>query len=150
MWRSNAGRAARPCRTGRSRLRGRRPAATLTHRHPTSDSASGFLAALVRWLVDGESLTGAVDAAREQLVAWDGHEETLDAVDTAIRLAGGGLDDYPAIGRIGHVGHETEDGHGKGWVAEEALGIALFCALRHQDELTRWLDAVDAEGSVTG
>ncbi len=131
--------------------------ATLTHRHPTSDASSGFLAALVRWLVDGESLTGAVDAAREQLVAWDGHEETLDAVDAAVRLAGGGMDDYPAMGRIGHVGHETEDGHGKGWVAEEALGIALFCALRHQGDVAAALRAAanisgdsDSTASITG
>lgn len=132
-------------------------AATLTHRHPTSDTSSGFLAALVQRLVDGASLAEAIDAARDRLMQSDGHEETLDVVDTAVCLAGGKTNDYPAIGHIGHVGVEAEDAHGKGWVAEEALGIALFCALRHQDDFPAALRAAanisgdsDSTASITG
>ena len=53
--------------------------------------------------------------------------------------------------------HETENRHGKGWVAEEALGIALFCALRHQDDVAAALRAAanisgdsDSTASITG
>ena len=46
---------------------------------------------------------------------------------------------------------------GEGWVAEETLGIALYCALRHQDDLSAGLIAAvnhkgdsDSTGAVTG
>ena len=122
-------------------------AATLTHRHPTSDTSSGFLAVLVARLVHGAALAIAFDGAREELLAWDGHEETLDVVDTALSLLGSELGDYEAIGRIGHVGVEEPEAHGKGWVAEEALGIGLFCALRHRDDFAA---AVRAAANISG
>lgn len=122
-------------------------AGTLTHRHPTSDTSCGFLAVLIASLVDGAGIAAAVDAARAELLGWDGHEETLDAVDSAVRLAAGDLDDYAALDGIGRVQTETPDAHGKGWVAEEALGIGLFCALRHPDDFAA---AVRAAANISG
>lgn len=131
--------------------------ATLTHRHPTSDTAAGFVAQLVDYLLAGASLTDAAASARVALANWPGHEETLDAVDAAVRLAAEPVDDYAAIGRIGHVGVEEPSEHGKGWVAEETMGIALFCALRHGDDYAAAVRAAvnisgdsDSTGSVTG
>jgi ADP-ribosylglycohydrolase len=133
--------------------------ATLTHRHPTSDTAAGFLAQLVDHLLDGAPLPDAVARSREALVGWSGHEETLDAVDAAVRLAAASadLDVYEAIGQIGHVGVEEPSEHGKGWVAEETLGIALYCALRYRDDYAAAVRAAvnisgdsDSTGSVTG
>jgi ADP-ribosylglycohydrolase len=98
-------------------------------------------------LLDGAAMPHAVESARGELLEWGGHEETLDVVDTAVRLAATDEDDYAAIGRIGHVGIETPDDHGKGWVAEEALGIGLFCALRHQDDFAA---AVRAAANISG
>lgn len=131
--------------------------ATLTHRHPISDTASGFLAQLIDHAVADESLTDAVTHAREELVRWKRHEATLDAIDTAVRLATEPVDTYRAIGQIGHVGVEEPTAHGKGWVADETLGIALFCALRYEDDFAAAVRAAvnisgdsDSTGSVTG
>jgi ADP-ribosylglycohydrolase len=98
-------------------------------------------------LVDGAALPHAVESARGELLEWGSHEETLDVVDTAVRLAATDEDDYAASGRVGHVGIETPDDHGKGWVAEEALGIGLYCALRHQDDFAA---AVRAAANISG
>jgi ADP-ribosylglycohydrolase len=146
-------------------------AAALTHHHHTSDAASGFQVLLVERLVCGDELRAAVAAAREALAAWPGSgaapdapagrlqlDAALDAVDTAIALAGdASAETYEAIGRIGHVGTETPDGGGKGWVAEEALGIGLFCALRFAGEFAAALRAAalisgdsDSTASIAG
>ena len=132
-------------------------AATLTHRHPTSDAASGFLVQLIDDLMSEGGLAEAVDHAREVLVTWPGHRSTLDVVDTAVRLAAEGGEPYEAIGRIGHVGKEDPHGGGKGWVAEEALGIALFCALRFPEDFAAGVHAAvnisgdsDSTGAITG
>lgn len=122
-------------------------AGTLTHRHPTSDTSCGFLAVLVAHLVTGFRLAEAVNAARDELLMWSGHEETLDVVDDALLLCGGELDDYAAIRQIGRVGTEEPDAHGKGWVAEEALGIGLLCALRHAGDFPA---AVCAAANISG
>lgn len=46
---------------------------------------------------------------------------------------------------------------GEGWVAEETLGIAVYCALRHQDDFSAGIIAAvnhggdsDSTGAVTG
>jgi ADP-ribosyl-[dinitrogen reductase] hydrolase len=131
--------------------------ATLTHRHPTSDTSAGFLAQLIDHLVSDATLPDAVDQTRQTLLRWHDHRETLDAVDTAVRLAGEHGDPYEAITQIGHVGAEEPDAHGKGWVAEEALGIGLYCALRFEDDFAAALHAAvnisgdsDSTGAITG
>jgi ADP-ribosyl-[dinitrogen reductase] hydrolase len=155
-------------------------AAALTHAHHTSDAASGFQALLVERLVGGDELRVAVAAARGVLAAWPGSGGALDAVDTAIALAGtasaasadtaiaptgaavapagpASVATYEALGRIGHVGVETPDGDGKGWVAEEAMGIGLFCALRFAGDFAAALRAAalisgdsDSTASIAG
>lgn len=130
-------------------------AAILTHGHPTSDAGSGFLALLVGHLVNGLSLFEATARARSFLAAWKntdiaapkGVAETLDAVDAAVRLAAQASEPYAAIQQIGHVGDETPDGGGKGWVAEETLGIGLFAALRFPDDFAA---ALGAAANITG
>ena len=63
-------------------------AAALTHRHHTSDAASGFQARLVDWLVGGEELRVAAAAARATLAAWPESGGALDAVDAAVASGG--------------------------------------------------------------
>ena len=130
-------------------------AGTLTHRHPTSDAACGFLALLVDHLVNvpGRDLAEAVDDARKVLVTWPGHRSTLDAVDTAVALAAVNGDPCAAISQIGHVGTEGPHEHGKGWVAEEALGIGLYCALRFPEDFAAAVNISgdsDSTGAVCG
>lgn len=120
--------------------------AALTHGHPTGYLAAGFLAQVVRDLVLGDDLRDAVDDALGELRRWPGHEETANAVERALALAAEGLPPGPAA-------VETLGG---GWVAEEALAIALYCALAAPTLEAALLLAVnhggdsDSTGSITG
>lgn len=91
--------------------------AAITHGHPSGYLAAGYLAALIAWLVQGVSLPTAVDRCGPLLNAWDGHEEVSAAVDAALELsrAGSGAEKLVKLG--------------EGWVAEEALGMSLYCCL---------------------
>ena len=120
-------------------------AAALTHGHPSGYLAAGFLAEAIAHLLRGAGLPAAVDAATDELRRHPGHEEVLAAVGAARRLAAAGLPSPEAIG-----------GLGAGWVAEEALGIALACALAAPDFRSEVLAAVnhdgdsDSTGSIAG
>jgi ADP-ribosyl-[dinitrogen reductase] hydrolase len=130
-------------------------AAIITHGHPTSDASSGFLALLVDLLVNGHPLPEATARAHRFLDGWnrtdiaaeDGVAETLDVVDAAARLAEEPGDPYSAIQQIGHVGHEALEARGKGWVAEETLGIGLYAALRFPDDFAA---AVSVAANISG
>lgn len=91
----------------------------LTHGHPTGQLPGGFLAMLVCELVQGQPLPEAIAHATEALRGHPAHEETLEAVTRAGTLAAGGLPAEQCLPKLG-----------QGWIAEEALAVALFCALR--------------------
>ncbi len=93
--------------------------AALTHGHPAGQHPAGVLAVLVLCLVQGATLTEALAEAWALLVTRPEHGDTLAAITLAAMLAGqvGDPDDH--LRRLG-----------QGWVGEEALAIALYCALR--------------------
>jgi ADP-ribosyl-[dinitrogen reductase] hydrolase len=93
--------------------------AALTHGHPAGQHPAGVLAVLVLRLVQGATLPDALAEARALLVTRRDHGETLAAIDLAVKLAGQGSDPDDNLRRLG-----------QGWVGEEALAIALYCALR--------------------
>lgn len=93
--------------------------AAITHGHPSGYLTAGFLAELVSRIINGRQLTEAIELCKGNLVDWAGHEETLEIVQLAQSLAGTGERPEHAIPKIG-----------QGWVGEEALAIALFCALK--------------------
>ncbi len=93
-------------------------AAGLTHGHPSGKLASGALALLVHRLVAGADLMAALDTAMAELTGHDGHEETTAALRRAREAAA----EKP-------VTAATVEGLGGGWIAEEALAIAVYCAL---------------------
>ena len=74
-------------------------------------------------------------------------EELTDIIDRAILLSENELtDDLDNIHQLG-----------AGWVGEETLGIALYCALRHRDDFSAGVIASvnhsgdsDSTGAVTG
>ena len=104
--------------------------AAQTHGHPSGYISAGFVAAVIRDLLDGtdlrESVTQVVDIAKQ----WRGADETIEAVEGALKLvtAGDRMDDRH--GRISEIG--------QGWVGEEALGIGLYSAFVASD----FIDAV--------
>lgn len=91
--------------------------ATLTHGHPSGYLAAGVLALLIAELISGSSLKDAVRAAKLTLVTQPQHDEVLVALEAAEMLAASG----PSQSSVGRLGG--------GWVAEEALAIAVYSAL---------------------
>jgi ADP-ribosylglycohydrolase len=119
--------------------------AALTHGHPTGYLAAGYLAQVVAELGRGGDLSAACQRASRRLAREPGHEETLGAVNDAFALA--------AALRPAPLALETLGG---GWVAEEALAIALYCALTARDVPHGLLLAVnhggdsDSTGAIAG
>ncbi|WP_427892499.1 ADP-ribosylglycohydrolase family protein [Kribbella sp. GL6] len=123
-------------------------AAGYTHGHPTGKLASGTLAAIVRELCDGATLDDAITNATSLLVQHEGHEETSTALKLARHLA--------ATAPAGPV---TVERLGGGWIAEEALAIAMYAALAYP-EPDQFLDALalavthsgdsDSTGAICG
>jgi len=119
--------------------------AALTHGHPTGSLSAGYLAAVIAALMRGEPLTGAMEVADAVLRQHDKNDEVRHAVDLARKLAG-----------EAHTSPEQLETLGGGWVAEEALAIALYCAMRARNFNEGVLMAVnhsgdsDSTGSLTG
>jgi ADP-ribosylglycohydrolase len=96
--------------------------AAITHGHPSGYLAAGVVARVVEHVAGGGELADGVEAARLELGGWPGSEECAEAVDRAVALAG-----------EGSPGPEAVESLGAGWVAEEALAIALYSALSARD-----------------
>ncbi|MDG4785425.1 ADP-ribosylglycohydrolase family protein [Micromonospora sp. WMMD1102] len=123
--------------------------AGLTHGHPTGLAASELTAYAVRVLRDGAALAelpgllrdralrqrtvyradwlgdlwqrpGVTDPVTFVARGWDECLGALDALDAALAVPDHGTDPCAATGA--------------GWIAEEALATALFCAIRHADD----------------
>ncbi|MEU0841932.1 ADP-ribosylglycohydrolase family protein [Streptomyces sp. NPDC005962] len=92
--------------------------AQITHGHPTGYLAAGAMAAMVAYLLDGDSVEGAALRTLEILRGYPRHEETIIALRRAIDLAAGG---NPTAEKVESLGG--------GWIAEEALAIGVYAAL---------------------
>lgn len=97
--------------------------AAITHGHPSGYIAAGFFAEAISRILRGAELREAIDGALPLLAAWEGHQETLSAIEGALRAADRG--DEPSAEQVERLG--------EGWVAEEALAISLYCALVARD-----------------
>jgi ADP-ribosylglycohydrolase len=90
----------------------------ITHGHPTGWLAGGALAVIVRVLLDGRSLLGAVNDALRMLETHERSGECREALAAAVALAAKGR---PTAEKLTTLG--------EGWVAEEALAIGVYAAL---------------------
>jgi ADP-ribosylglycohydrolase len=119
--------------------------ATQTHGHPTGYLAAGAFAVIVHAVAQGDPLDAAVQRALAQLTAYQGHEETTEALQRALGAVRQGL---PTAERVESLG--------QGWTAEEALAIGVYCALVAEDVRHGLLLAVnhsgdsDSTGSICG
>ncbi|MBE3011975.1 ADP-ribosylglycohydrolase family protein [Microbispora sp. NEAU-D428] len=102
--------------------------AQITHGHPTGYLAAGAFAALVCFLAQGAPLAKAVHDTLGLLAERPAHEETTAAIEAAVALAG-----------TAEPSPETVETLGGGWVAEEAIAIAVYCALVSRDDIERAL-----------
>lgn len=120
--------------------------AVITHGHPSGYLSAGALAYIIAAIVEGSCLEEAIVGALAVLKDYDGHEECAVILKKAIELAGSDLADSEAIKILG-----------EGWVGEEALAIAVFCALKHRDDFRQAIIAAvnhsgdsDSTGAITG
>lgn len=121
-----------------------RDLAGLTHGHPTGQMPAGVLAVVIREVVTGSGLSGALATAKACLREQANHAETLAALEQAEATA-----DSPAS-------RDAVATLGEGWIAEEALAIAVYCALVADDFASGVILAVnhdgdsDSTGAITG
>ncbi|HSM50518.1 MAG TPA: ADP-ribosylglycohydrolase family protein, partial [Thermoanaerobaculia bacterium] len=102
--------------------------AALTHGHVTGQLPAGVLAAALFSIVhEGRPLDPALDAATGILRNWPHHGETLRALERAREVAARGT-----------VTPERIESLGGGWIAEEALAIAVAAALAHPGPAELW------------
>lgn len=135
--------------------------AAITHGHSLGYMPAAVLAHIISRIVYPEVITetssNKLQTLREIILEardtvadifhGDMHlKELTDKIDLAIQLSTNGSNDRDNIRRIG-----------QGWVAEETLGIALYCALRHQEDFSAGVTAAvnhggdsDSTGAVTG
>ncbi|MEO3924712.1 ADP-ribosylglycohydrolase family protein [Micromonosporaceae bacterium B7E4] len=123
--------------------------AGLTHGHPTGLAASELTAYAVRVLRDGAALTELPGLLRERAVRqrtvyradWLGDLWQRPAVDDPVTFIARGwdeclgvLDALDAALALPDYGTDPCAATGAGWIAEEALATALYCAIRHADD----------------
>jgi ADP-ribosylglycohydrolase len=121
--------------------------AALTHGHPSGYLAAGALATMVHAIAwHDQPADEALDTAERLLLAKQGASEVLSALRQARELASEGPEpSYDVVQRLG-----------AGWVAEEALAIAVYCSLIAHDFSAGVLLAVnhsgdsDSTGAIAG
>lgn len=119
--------------------------AALTHGHPCGILSSGTLAFIISQLLAGLSLPDSIKAAKDELARHPFHKETLAAICKAESFAKSRPRERAALRELG-----------KGFVAEEALAMGLYCALSARDFEDGIILAVnhsgdsDSTGSITG
>lgn len=109
--------------------------AAITHGHPSGYLAAGALAVIVAELLNGKSIAGSAQSAVAILKDYPYHEETLSALENAIEFASSDESPESALSKLG-----------QGWVAEEALAISLYCALKESDFKKALILAVNHDG----
>lgn len=127
-----------------------RNAAVLTHGHPSGYLSAAYFAAVVHLLARDVPLLEAMHEADTLLQAERGADELIAIVALVRAMASKGAPSRDVIERVGG-----------GWVGEEALGIALLCALSVEDGSPKSIGRAlwravahagdsDSTGSLTG
>lgn len=126
-------------------------AAALTHGHDLGFIPAAALVHIVRAVTESDiSLKSSVNdaiAAMKKLFSKAEHIDEFTAImQKAVQLAETDIDNLSAIHQLG-----------EGWVAEETLAIAVYCALKYENDFDRALRASvnhngdsDSTGAVCG
>lgn len=127
--------------------------AAITHGHSLGYMPAAVLVHIINWIVypkKTQTLKEIVFEARDtvaEIFAGDKYlKELTDIIDRAVALSENQETDLSNIHKIG-----------EGWVAEETLGIAIYCSLRYQNDFSAGIIAAvnhkgdsDSTGAVTG
>lgn len=130
-------------------------AAALTHGHPLGYMPAAALAQIISRAAfggcpKGDDLYAITEECRELMQEMFAGNEYLPAfirlLDQTVELAGNNLPDRENIRALG-----------EGWVAEEALAVALYCCLRHPNDFSEAVIAAvnhsgdsDSTGAIAG
>lgn len=112
--------------------------AQLTHGHPAGSLSAGYFSLTIAGVLRGLTLHLALEEADSELLRHSGCDEVRRAIDCARTLAA-----------RGRPTPEQLEGLGSGWVAEEALAIAVCSALVATDFSDGVLLAVNHSGGST-
>lgn len=123
-------------------------AAKVTHAHPTGFLAAGAFSMILKGIIHGKlTLKKSILQTLRRVLEEPEHEETVHAMILALEYHESSIDPTP----------ENINALGAGWVAEEALAIALFCALSFENDFRSGVLAAvnitgdrDTTGSMTG
>jgi ADP-ribosylglycohydrolase len=121
-------------------------AAAITHGHATGWLAAGAFAQILSDVASGDSFRGVVESTTDRCHSAEGGVEVAAALRMALELADEGWSPTP----------EQVALLGEGWVAEEALSIAVYCVLSDSDPAAALVAAAnhsgdsDSTGSITG
>jgi ADP-ribosylglycohydrolase len=127
--------------------------AAITHSHSLGYMPAAVLTHIINRIVFAEEKTDLKEIVLEakdtiaKLFRGDKHlKELTDIINLAVNLSQNDEGDLDNIHRIG-----------EGWVAEETLGIAVYCALKYQNSFSKGVIVAvnhngdsDSTGAVTG
>ncbi len=127
--------------------------AAITHGHPLGYMTASILVHVVNRLIFGdkskkllELIRGAQEAAGKLFGGNEYLSEMNRLIDLAVDLSANQEDDLTNIHRLG-----------EGWVAEEALAIAIYCSLRYPNDFSKAVTVSvnhkgdsDSTGAITG
>ena len=126
-------------------------AAALTHGDPLGWMPAAVMAQIIYEMIwNGADIPGAVarslDTAKEMWPDTEKKAYLIALIEKAADLSASGKEDIEAVSELG-----------EGWVGEEALAIAVFCAMRYPGDIDRGLIAAvnhsgdsDSTGAVAG
>ena len=110
-------------------------ASWLTHGHPSGFLSAAAFAVILHALLWGQRLETGIRRAKDFLSREHDSDETIAAMDVALRCVAEKLVPERAIPMIGEA-----------WVGEEALGVALYCTLMADDFASGVRMAVNHDG----
>ena len=120
--------------------------ARITHGHPTGFLSAGAFSLLIAYLMRGLALMDSVQGVLSVLSTYRASNETCVAIEKAIDLSIRQPRDVVALRELG-----------EGWIAEESLAIAIYCALSHDGDFRKSVllsvnhsGDSDSTGSMTG
>lgn len=120
--------------------------AAITHGNITGHLVAGTFSYIISSIISGMDIESSVKDSLIELSKYYNNENIIEILKKAINLSKSRKSDEICIGELG-----------KGLIAEEALAIAVFCALRYKDNFEKAIIAAvnhdgdsDSTGSLTG
>jgi len=114
----------------------------ITHGHQSASGAAGTLAVLINKISQGVNLADAVEGAKSWSNEWaTKHHSSQEVPNSLGEAIGAATQRKPSA--------QVVESLGEGWVAEEALAIAVYCALSYPKP-DQVLDALSLAVSHSG